>query len=114
MILTTTGVITMAKLIRPDNGQPAEYVTYLRGYVCLRLHDTITPAVRWFSDDAMFAANPMSTCAEPPPLIGCELPPVLVVTLTPELAANVNHAIGCEVKVVQPVSLWHESMTNAA
>jgi len=37
-------------------------------------------------------------------------PPVMVVELTPELAANVNHAIGCVVKVVTPVSLWHEAM----
>lgn len=37
----------------------------------------------------------------------------LVVELTPDLAANVNHAIGCTVKVVQPVSLFHEAMVAA-
>lgn len=113
----------MTKLIRPDNGQPAEYVTYLRGHVCLRLLDTVTPAVRWFSDAAMFAVNPMSTCAEPPPTpryqaVWERTPYALtiwqpVIALTPALAANVNHVLGCSIKVVPPVSLWHKDMVAA-
>lgn len=42
----------------------------------------------------------------------------LVVTLTPDLAANVNHAIGVSIQVVEaskaPVSVFHESMKAAA
>ena len=97
----------VARLIRPDNKQPAEYVTYARGYVCLRLLDTITPAVRWFSDADMFAANPMYTPAAPKPTYQPtweRTPYALVVwkpvlTLTPELAANINHAAHVEIRI---------------
>lgn len=64
----------VARLIRPDNGQPAEYVTYLRGHVCLRT-TCITPAVRWFTHEQMMTANPMVKPDELEPVQGCALPP---------------------------------------
>lgn len=57
----------MAKLIRPDNNQPAEFICVNRGYICLRT-SCITPAVRWFSLAQIEAVNPVATCAEPPPM----------------------------------------------
>jgi hypothetical protein len=93
--------------VRPDNRQPAEYVTYSRGFVCLRLLDTISPAVRWFSDADMFAVNPMYTPAAPKPAYqpAWEVNARAIVIwrptliLSPELAANINHAAGVEIVV---------------
>lgn len=103
----------MTKLLRPDNLQPGEYVATVRGYVCLRT-SCITPAVRWFPLAQIEAVNPVYACAAPPPIQGGKAQPVMVVTLTPEQAANVNASAGVVIKVVEPVSLFHESMTNAA
>lgn len=96
------------KLLRPDNKQPAEYVTFSRGYVCLRILDTITPAVRWFSHEQMMAANPMVDLA--PARIEHVIPdtdwPVeayvprkpLVVTMPAELMIHVRNALYCNIK----------------
>ena len=94
--------------------------------ICVRV-DCIAHAVRWFTAKELETVNPAwdiaaiplmelyeFTCAEPPPIQGCALPPVKVIELTPALAANVSHALGCTVKVVPSVSLWHESMASNA
>lgn len=54
----------MTKLIRPDNYQPAEYVATLRGHICLRMLDTVTPAVRWYSLASVVAVNGRAQVAE--------------------------------------------------
>lgn len=113
----------MSKLIRPDNGQPAEFIEAKNGFICLRT-SCISPAVRWFSDEQMFAVSPVATCAEPPPIQGCELPPrVIEIIVTPDMIGkegkpgakaipgiNPSECSGVVVKVMPPVSLWHESM----
>lgn len=94
----------MTNLINPLTRQPCEYVRTERGYVALRLSCTVTPAIQWFTLAQIEACNPVATCQEPPR--------ALVVYMSPELAANVNHVIGVEIMVRKPapVSLWAESM----
>lgn len=59
----------MTTLLRPDNKQPAAYVTSRNGHICLRT-DCLSPSVMWFSDAAMNKLNPVHTC-EPPPKVEC-------------------------------------------
>ncbi len=55
----------MTTLINPANGQRCAFVRAERGYIAL---DTtqVTRAIRWFSEAAIDAVNPVATCAEPP------------------------------------------------
>lgn len=108
-------------LIRPDNGQPAEYVTYLRGYVCLRT-TCITPAVRWFSHEQMLVANPMFEPAKPAPAYrpAWEVNPCSIVvwrpaiTLWQPLVDNINHVAGVQVRTWgSKPTVWHEALKIA-
>lgn len=86
----------MTTLINPANGQRCEYVRTERGFVCLRT-SCITPAVRWFSMAQMDAVNPVATCAEPPPIQGCELPPrdrEIVVYMPDAMMVAINASSG--------------------
>lgn len=101
----------MSMLLRPDNGQPAEYITYSRGYVCLRT-TCITPAVRWFSHEQMLIANPMFEPAKQPNDSGLDYcspqpcraivvyvaPKPLVVKMPADLMGHIREALYCELK----------------
>lgn len=40
------------------------------------------------------------TCAEPPPIQGCAMPPrAIVLYVSPDMAKSINHAIGVEVRI---------------
>ena len=111
----------MTTLIRPDNGQPAAFVARLRGHICLRMADTVTPAVRWYKEAAVKACN---TAAD---MIAAQLAADIEqariewnwphVFLTPDKAAQVNASANVRICIVKPapvvISLWHDSMTEA-
>lgn len=84
----------MATLLRPDNKQPAAYVTSRNGYICLRT-DCITPSVMWFSEAAINKLNPVQGC-ELPPVVTCTAIVVwkpLVVYITADMIGNERKGI---------------------
>lgn len=110
------------------------YKTGLLTYVCLvtgehqskyyalsNLREVEQPAIQGCALPP-FMTEMLYTCALPPfwteYLYTCAEPPALVVTLTPDLAANVNHAIGVSIQVVEsskaPVTLFDETMVSNA
>lgn len=98
-------------LIRPDNWQPAAILGYRDGMVAL---DTtcITPAKRWYTLQSVQTCNPtvnvyrtwidaqpLYTCAEPPPMVIFPMPMIHTKAVFLALA---NYALYLEMCKVNP------------
>lgn len=111
----------MTTLINPANNQPCEFVASQCGYIALRLTCTVTPAIQWFTQAAIEAANPVHTCEHDPRLTGMvydqpqPAPEPLTLVVYPWMAASIDakKSLGSRVRV-QQVTVWHSTMRVAA
>lgn len=117
------------KLIRPDNHQPGAYVARLRGHICLRMADTVTPAVRRYPEAQVIARNAelIATARNAKELpdrilylwqleadIAAALKEELklVLYLTESAAEAVNASAHVRIVTFPDVSLFHKSMVE--
>jgi hypothetical protein len=110
----------MTTLLSPANKQPCEFVASVRGHVALRLTCTVSPAIQWFPIEAIEAANPVHTCAEPPQPLIIALPADMLGQVGGGRGKNKRPTIPgviladcAHVRVIAPVSLYTDSMRAA-